>query len=143
MMDSGGSHDRDTSTDHVPPSHIPPSRGAPGRRRPDDHAERRAGFLVDTLGVTHTASLLGVSKSQPSRWRSGAERPSPAKARELVDLDHVVARASLLWAPDVVHDWLEGPNPHLDGARPVDVVRVRGSAEVLSALDAEASGAFG
>lgn len=104
---------------------------------------QRTEFVIEALGgVTAAAQLLGVSKSQPSRWRTGVEQPSPAKARELIDLDHVLARALLLWPPDVAVDWLTGSNSYLDGARPIDVLRVRGSADVLEALDAAASGAF-
>ncbi len=105
---------------------------------------QRTDFVVEMLGgVTQVAELLEVSKSQPSRWRSGRERPSPAKARELIDLDHVLARAVLIWEPQVAIDWLVGANSYLDGARPIDVLRVRGSSEVLDALDAAAAGAFG
>jgi DNA-binding transcriptional regulator YdaS (Cro superfamily) len=104
----------------------------------------RTGFLVERLGGgTKVANLLGVSKSQPTRWRNGQEQPSPAKAREIVDLDHVVARASLLWEPEVVQAWLEGSNAYLQGARPIDVLQVRGVSEVLAALEAETQLAFG
>ncbi|PKQ24902.1 MAG: hypothetical protein CVT65_00850 [Actinobacteria bacterium HGW-Actinobacteria-5] len=103
----------------------------------------RTGFVIEALGsVTAVAELLEVSKSQPSRWRTGAEQPSPAKARELIDLDHVLARALLLWTPAVAIDWLAGSNAYLDGARPIDVLRIRGAAEVLDALDAAAAGAY-
>ncbi|MDN5797837.1 MAG: helix-turn-helix domain-containing protein [Intrasporangium sp.] len=105
---------------------------------------QRTEFLVEALGgITRLAELLDVSKSQPSRWRSGKEQPSPAKARELIDLDHVLARATLIWESEVAIDWLFGSNSYLDGARPIDVLRVRGSSEVLDALDAAAAGAFG
>jgi uncharacterized protein (DUF2384 family) len=105
----------------------------------------RTGYLVDNLGGgTKLAGLLGVSKSQPTRWRKGEEQPSPAKAREILDLDHVVARASLLWgSSDVVRDWLEGSNQFLEGARPIDVLQIRGVADVLAALEAETQLAFG
>lgn len=105
----------------------------------------RTGYLVDSLGGgTRLAGLLGVSKSQPTRWRKGEEQPSPAKALQILDLDHVVARASLLWgSPDVVTDWLEGPNQLLEGARPIDVLQIRGVTEVLAALEAETQRAFG
>jgi uncharacterized protein (DUF2384 family) len=103
----------------------------------------RTEYLVSQFGgVTALADLLSVAKSQPSRWQRGEELPSPAKARELIDLDHITARARMLWEPEVVQDWLQGPNSYLDGARPIDVLRVRGSTEVLQALDAAASGAF-
>lgn len=104
----------------------------------------RTDFVVQILGSnTQVAELLDVNRSQPSRWRSGAEQPSPKKARELIDLDHVLARAMLIWAPEVAIDWLVGSNSYLDGARPLDVLRTRGTAEVLEALEAAASGAFG
>lgn len=104
----------------------------------------RTEFLVLKMGgVTDLAEVLDVSKSQPSRWRTGAESPSPEKERALLDLDHVVARAELLWGDaDVAHDWLFSSNAYLGGARPVDVVRLRGSAEVIEALDEAMAGAY-
>lgn len=107
-------------------------------------AGERANFLIETVGgVTKVAQLLGVSKSQPGRWRDGAETPSPTKARELIDLDHVFARASLLWPAEVVMDWMVGSNGYLDGARPIDVLRTRGVTEVIEALEAAEQGAIG
>lgn len=107
-------------------------------------AGERANFLIETVGgVTKVAELLGVSKSQPGRWRDGAETPSPTKARELIDLDHVFARALLLWPAEVVMDWMVGSNGYLDGARPIDVLRTRGVTEVIEALEAAEQGAIG
>ena len=63
-------------------------------------------------------------------------------ALRLLDLDHVLGRASLVWEPEVVVDWLESPNAFLAGARPIDVLRTHGPADVVAALDATASGAF-
>jgi putative toxin-antitoxin system antitoxin component (TIGR02293 family) len=103
----------------------------------------RAQFVIDLYGgVTKVAEALRVSKSQPSRWRSGQEVPSLDAARRLVDLDHVLTRAPLLWEPAVAVTWLESPNGHLDGARPIDVLVTRGSTEVIDALDAALSGAY-
>lgn len=103
----------------------------------------RATFLVEVLGGAELARWLGVSRSQPTRWRQGAEVPGPEAARGLVDLDHVMARALMLFPARVAIDWLTSSNAFLDGARPVDVLRVRGSAEVIAALDAAESGAIG
>lgn len=103
----------------------------------------RAAFLVEVLGGAELARWLGVSRSQPTRWRQGAEVPGPEAARELVDLDHVVARALMLFPARVAVDWLTSSNEFLTGARPVDVLKVRGSAEVIAALDAAESGAIG
>lgn len=98
--------------------------------------------LVDALGNNVVADLLGVARSQPSRWRLGQERLSPESRRRLSDLDHVLDRLLLELHPDQVGLWLTGPNPHLGGARPVDALRLRGAVAVLPAIDALSVGAF-
>lgn len=103
-----------------------------------DEVER----VVALLGSNVVADLLGVSRSQPGRWRSGAENISPANRRRLTDLDHVLNRAlQVLW-PDQAGVWLTSPNAHLGGARPMDVLALRGPGPVLDALDAYADGAY-
>lgn len=103
----------------------------------------RTAFLIDAFGgARKLAGALGVSSSQPTRWKSGHERPGLEAARKLLDLDHVLARAQLVWEPEAALIWLESPNAFLDGARPIDVLLLRGSSEVLDALDATMAGAF-
>ena len=103
----------------------------------------RAQFLIDTVGgVNKLAKTLGVSPSQPSRWRTGQEVPSPEVAAKLLDLDHVVALASQTWHPAVVMDWMTAANGFLDGAQPIDVLLQRGPADVVDALKATLSGAY-
>jgi putative toxin-antitoxin system antitoxin component (TIGR02293 family) len=128
---------------------MPQIVGRAPRRRPSRSeqpswlADERTRFLIEFYGgVRRLAGVLGVSASQPSRWQAGAERPGPEAARRLLDLDHVLARALLLWEPAVALDWLESPNGFLDHARPIDVLRTRGASEVLDALDAASSGAY-
>lgn len=105
-------------------------------------AKERTEFLIELVGGAELARMLGVSRSQPTRWRSGAEQPGPDAARGLVDLDHVMTRALMLWPARVTSDWLTSANAYLDGARPIDVLRVRGSAEVIDALDAANAGVY-
>ena len=103
----------------------------------------RIQLAIDSLGGgTALAALLGVNKSQPSQWRNGKETPSSDMQRRIIDLDHVVARAQMVWEPAIALDWLRSPNSHLDGAVPLDVLELRGPAEVLDALDAVLSGAY-
>jgi uncharacterized protein (DUF2384 family) len=103
----------------------------------------RTQFLIDTVGgVTKLARVLGVSPSQPSRWKDGLETPSPEVAARLLDLDHVAALAAQTWAPEVVMDWMTSANGFLEGARPIDVLVQRGAAEVVDALKATLSGAY-
>jgi len=58
----------------------------------------------------------------------------------LIDLEHVLARARLVWAEPAASVWLTSANAHLQGARPVDVLRLQGPGLVLEALDAAAWG---
>jgi len=96
----------------------------------------RIELLVDTLGTpTRVAECLGVTRPLLSKWRAGTAMPTPTQLRLLVDLDHVVARASLIYAPEIVRDWLFGRDARLNDARPVDVLRLRRVQEVLDALD--------
>lgn len=94
------------------------------------------------LGNNRIADLLGVSRSQPSRWRTGVEGLAARNQRAVLDLDYVIARLHQLWAPDVAAIWLESPNAHLGGATPLDVLRHRGTTDVIRAIDAEAQGAY-
>lgn len=97
--------------------------------------------VVAALGSNTVADLLGVSRSQPSRWRKGAEGISPANRARLADLDYVLNRLlQVLW-PQQAGAWLTAPNPHL-GGRPVDVLAVRGAAPVIVAIDALGQGAY-
>lgn len=116
---------------------------APKPRGELSQAQARTEFLISALGTAQAlAELLNVSRSQPSRWRTGAESPGPEAGRLLIDLDHVLARASMLWPTETARDWLTGSNAFLQGARPIDVLRERGSGEVIAALDAALAGSF-
>ncbi|MGU3587481.1 antitoxin Xre/MbcA/ParS toxin-binding domain-containing protein [Rhodococcus sp. C26F] len=86
------------------------------------------------------AAIVGVNRSQTSRWVKGEERPGPAAAPLLIDLEHVLARARLVWGEEAARTWLESANVYLDGGRPIDVLQLSGPAPVLEALDAETWG---
>ncbi len=118
------------------------SISVPQPRRAAWEPDRRTAFVVGVLGNGRTAELLGVSKSQPSRWKTAAEVPAPVTASRLIDLDAVLAKLVLLWDRSLADAWLTGSNPYLDGARPIDVLAMAGAADVLRAIDEEASGAY-
>lgn len=98
--------------------------------------------LIGVLGNNALARILGVSNSQPTRWRQGKESISPSNRRRLSDLDHILDRLLLELWPDQAGDWLTSPNAHLGGAIPIDVLVLRGAGAVIDALDALATGAF-
>ena len=63
----------------------------------------------------------------------------------MTPMEQVEQRAREVWAPRVAQDWLNSPCSYLEGARPADVVLLRGAAgaaEVLAALEQIAQGAF-
>ncbi|KMO82533.1 MbcA/ParS/Xre antitoxin family protein [Mycolicibacterium chlorophenolicum] len=97
----------------------------------------RVEYLSSVFSRAQLARWIGVSPSQTSRWASGQERPGPAAAPALIDLEHVYSRARLVWGGDTARVWLESPNVFLSGARPLDVLLTDGVAPVLEALDAE------
>ena len=121
------------------------SKRLPRPTEPDAAAEwnlgERLDRLVATLGSNRVAEILGVSVSQPSRWRRGVEHMSPQSQRRLLDLDYVMARLLQLFPREQAEIWLTSHNAHL-GARPLDVLQLRGAGPVVAAADAEAQGAY-
>ena len=104
----------------------------------------RIELLIGALGTaTKVAECMGVTRPLLSQWRAGAAMPSPAQLKLLVDLDHVMARASLIYAPTIAREWLGGHDSYLEGARPIDVLHLRGVQKVLDALDAAEQRAWG
>ncbi|MDG3009612.1 DUF2384 domain-containing protein [Rhodococcus sp. D2-41] len=116
--------------------------GRSGRRAAADDplSSTRVRYLADEFGGAALAAIVGVNKSQPTRWIKGDERPGPGAAPLLIDLEHVLARARLVWGETAARTWLESANSHLDGGRPIDVLKLSGPAPVLEALDAQAWG---
>jgi hypothetical protein len=116
----------------------PQQRALPGD---DPLAPERTRWLADAVGGSGAlADMLGVSRSQTTRWASGEERPGAESAPLLIDLEHVLARVRLVWAEPAATTWMISANAHLSGARPVDVLRLQGPGPVLEALDAGAWG---
>jgi hypothetical protein len=104
----------------------------------------RVELLIDALGTaTRVAECLRVTRPLLSTWRAGTVMPTLAQAKLLLELDHVVARGSLIYVPEIINDWLFGHDSYLEGARPIDVLHHRGSADVLAALDSLEQTAWG
>jgi hypothetical protein len=97
--------------------------------------------LIGELGNNRVAELLSVSRSQPSRWRTGKEGIGPENQRKLIDLDYVFGRLEQLYPSRQAQIWLTSHNAYL-GGRPIDVLKLKGALPVIDAIDAEAEGAF-
>jgi DNA-binding transcriptional regulator YdaS (Cro superfamily) len=121
--------------------HIASSKGAQSPAL--DSLTARMKHLTDVLGSqAKLADWLEVSRSQPSRWTKGLTTPSTDAAEAIANLDFITTRAALVWDRSVVPDWLRGHNAFLGGATPLEMIRRGRTAEVLQALEAEASGAY-
>lgn len=97
--------------------------------------------LIEVLGNKRAAELLGVARSQPSRWACGLERIAPEKQHQVLDLHYTLARLLLVYPARQAKIWLGSQNAGL-GARPIDVLRVHGVVPVIRAIDAEAQGTY-
>lgn len=98
---------------------------------------RRMVRAVTSLGARQKAAeLLGVPRTLLAQLQKGELPPDPETAVLLLDLDYILARSLLVFTPQVARHWLVGANNFLDGARPIDVLRLRGFSPVIEALDA-------
>lgn len=115
-------------------------------RDPDDRGFRiaeRCEFARRAFGSdAELARLLGVDRSRISRWRQG-DLPDPANADRVVGIDAVVELLSGFLDERSIPKWLYGVNTHLNDRRPVDVLVSGRLSEVIAAIEAEKSGAFG
>lgn len=97
--------------------------------------------LVEVYGVSGLATLLGVSKSQPTRWRQRNERPSEPTVRRLLALEYLTSRLAGVFTARQAQVWLDSPNPHLNGAVPARVFADFGGTAVEPAISAVEVGA--
>jgi len=96
---------------------------------------------VDFRSAARLADLLGVSRSQVTRWLRGSGI-DPLNA-ERVDLLELVWSSLLrLYDPEAARAWLVGINPQLGDRRPVDLIRAGRAEELMRAIRAERAGSF-
>ncbi|MGP5710252.1 hypothetical protein ACTXPC_17795 [Brachybacterium alimentarium] len=114
---------------------------------PAVHNSRLFGMKVrrvsNTLGSrAKLAHWAGISHSRAARWSEGQMKSSVEAARMVIDLEFIIARASMVWDDEVIQDWLEGHNAFLGGAKPLDMVRRGRTSEVLGAISGDEAGVF-
>jgi uncharacterized protein (DUF2384 family) len=90
---------------------------------------------VKAFGAAAVARMLDVNRAMITRWRDGAPI-SVELSRRISDLHDVLGRALRIMHPRTAMDWLVGSNQHLGGARPIDVLALRGAGPVIEALRA-------
>ena len=102
------------------------------------YLEARKAFATDAA----LADAMGVNRSQVTRWAQGRSAQAD-NAWLLRDLAAAVSRLADFYQTGTINRWLFGANPDLDGEQPMELLRQGRLPEVLMAIEAQTSGAFG
>ena len=103
----------------------------------------RVNALVEDAGTrASVARLLGVDRSRVTRWLSSDQEPDAQNRRAIDALEFVLSRLRSRYQPQTAFKWLEGVNPNLAGARPIDLLRAGRVSEVIAALEADENLSF-
>jgi transcriptional regulator with XRE-family HTH domain len=95
----------------------------------------------DFRSAAQLADMLGVSRSQVTRWLRGSGI-DPLNAEKVDLLELVWANLLRLYERDAALAWLFGLNPLLGDRRPIDLIRAGRTEELMRAVRAERSDAF-
>jgi hypothetical protein len=104
-------------------------------------ARKVEALKVDFHSAARLADLLGVSRSQVTRWLRGAGI-DPANAEKVDLLELVWASLLRLYEREAALAWLFGLNPSLGDRRPIDLIRAGRTEELMRAIRAERSDSF-
>jgi len=104
-------------------------------------AEKIQALRVDFRSAARLADLLGVSRSQVTRWLKGAGI-DPLNAEKVDLLELVWSNVLRLYERDAALEWLFGVNPLLGDRRPIDLIRLGRAEEPMRAIRAERSDTF-
>ena len=104
-------------------------------------AEKVEALRADFRSAAQLADLLGVSRSQVTRWLRGAGI-DPLNAEKVDLLDLVWSSLLRLYEREAALAWLFGVNPLLGDRRPIDLIRAGRAEELMRAIRAERSDTF-
>jgi uncharacterized protein (DUF2384 family) len=104
-------------------------------------AQKVQALRVDFRSAARVADLLGVSRSQVTRWLRGAGI-DPLNAEKVDLLELVWSNLLRLYDSEAALAWLFGVNPLLGDRRPIDLIRTGRAEELMRAIRAERSDTF-
>lgn len=104
-------------------------------------ARKVEALKVDFRSAARLADLLGVSRSQVTRWLRGAGI-DPLNAEKVDLLEFVWSSVLRLYDREAALAWLFGVNPLLGDRRPIDLVRAGRTEELMRAIRAERGDTF-
>ena len=98
--------------------------------------------IVESIGLSAAADVLGIDKAQLSRCLKNDEAISTEFTRRITDLEYVLDRALQVMNPDEIGPWLAAPESLLGNSVPMSVLISSGPTRVIRALDGIAAGVF-
>ena len=104
-------------------------------------ARKVQALRADFRSAAQLADMLGVSRSQVTRWLQGAGI-DPLNAEKVDLLELVWSSALRLYDKEAALAWLFGINPRLGDRRPIDLVRAGRAEELIQAIRGERSDSF-
>lgn len=104
-------------------------------------AKKVEALRVDFRSAARLADMLGVSRSQVTRWLKGAGI-DPLNAEKVELLELVWSNVLRLYDRDAALEWLFGVNPLLGDRRPIDLIRMGRAEELMRAVRAERSDTY-
>ncbi len=87
------------------------------------------------------AELLGVSRSQVTRWLKGGGI-DPVNAERVNLLEAVWSNLLTLYEPEAARAWLTGRNPQLRDRQPITLIRAGRADELFAAIRAERADSY-
>src|SRR6266568_1142505 len=91
---------------------------------------------ADFRSAAQLADMLGVSRSQVTRWLRGSGI-DPLNAERVDVLDLVWSALLRVYEREAALSWLFGVNPRLGDRRPIDLVRAGRAEELMRAIRAD------
>ena len=104
-------------------------------------ARKVEALRADFRSAAQLADMLGVSRSQVTRWLRGAGI-DPLNAEKVDLLELVWSNLLRLYEREAALSWLFGINPILGDRRPIDLIRQGRAEDLMRAIRAERSDAF-
>lgn len=96
---------------------------------------------ADFRSAARLAEMLGVNRSQVTRWLRGAG-VDPLNAEKVDLLELVWSNLLRIYEHDAALSWLFGVNPLLGDRRPIDLIRLGRTEELMRAVRAERADTF-
>jgi transcriptional regulator with XRE-family HTH domain len=104
-------------------------------------AQKVEALRDDFRSAAQLAMMLGVSRSQVTRWLRGSGI-DPLNAEKVDLLELVWGNLLRLYEREAALAWLFGLNPLLGDRRPIDLIRAGRTEELMRANRAERSDTF-